>query len=76
MAQNRNRDPRLTLVASAATAPVSSFPGTVFPLPRRHRRLLAATGTTAVLLLGTLSAGAAVEVHHSPVSATAAASGR
>ncbi|WP_055585206.1 hypothetical protein [Peterkaempfera griseoplana] len=76
MAQNRNRDPRPALVASAASAPAGHLPGTVFPLPRRHRRLLAATATAAALLLGTLSAGAVVQVHHDPVSAAAATADR
>ncbi|WP_030056436.1 MULTISPECIES: hypothetical protein [Streptomyces] len=44
-----------------------------FPLPQRHRRLLACTAVLASIALGTLGVGATVEtVEHGPVvSATA-----
>ncbi|MER7579305.1 hypothetical protein [Kitasatospora sp. NPDC097691] len=44
-----------------------------FPLPQRHRRLLACTAVLASIALGTLGVGATVETveHGSLVSATA-----
>ncbi|MFI9156065.1 hypothetical protein ACIGXI_14520 [Kitasatospora aureofaciens] len=45
-----------------------------FPLPQRHRRLLACTAVLASIALGTLGVGATVEtVQHGPL-ATATAS--
>ncbi|MFF3004749.1 hypothetical protein ACFVTF_18300 [Kitasatospora sp. NPDC057940] len=44
-----------------------------FPLPRRHRRLLAATAVLASIALGTFGVGATVEtVQHDTVAATTA----
>ncbi|AXI76881.1 hypothetical protein [Peterkaempfera bronchialis] len=77
MAENRNRDSHLTLVAPATVSAGGGAlrrAGVGFPLPRRHRRLLATTGTTAAVLLGALSAGTALEsLHGSPADASAAA---
>ncbi|MFI8456552.1 hypothetical protein [Kitasatospora sp. NPDC085464] len=46
-----------------------------FPLPQRHRRLLACTAVLASIALGALGVGATVETveHGSLVSATATA---
>ncbi|MFJ8621693.1 hypothetical protein ACIRD3_02450 [Kitasatospora sp. NPDC093550] len=44
-----------------------------FPLPQRHRRLLACTAVLASIALGTLGVGATVEtVEHGPVAAATA----
>lgn len=72
MAENRNRDPHLSVVAPAASDPdVPTDP--VFPLPRRHRRLLGVTAGAAALVLGTLTTGAAVQALHDTAVITPAA---
>ncbi|MFH9348725.1 hypothetical protein [Kitasatospora sp. NPDC017646] len=44
-----------------------------FPLPRRHRRLLACTAVLASIALGTLGVGATLEtVRHGALAATTA----
>lgn len=44
-----------------------------FPLPRRHRRLLACTAVLASIALGTLGVGATVEtLQHGPAATTTA----
>jgi hypothetical protein len=69
MDENRNHTSHLSLVAphSGRMAPLS---GHGFPLPRRHRRLLAAIGTAATLLLCALSTGTAVQAHRSSAGIT------
>ncbi|MFF4649233.1 hypothetical protein [Streptomyces sp. NPDC001380] len=61
MTDHRNRDPHPAPAAPAGAAR-GARPG--FPLPRRHRRLLAACGAAAALLLGGLSAGTALQASH------------
>ncbi|MGW7445604.1 hypothetical protein [Kitasatospora sp. NPDC054795] len=44
-----------------------------FPLPQRHRRLLAATAVLVSVALGTLGVGATVEtVEHGPLASASA----
>ncbi|MEU9040195.1 MULTISPECIES: hypothetical protein [unclassified Kitasatospora] len=44
-----------------------------FPLPKRHRRLLACTAVLASIALGTLGVGATVEaVDHGPLASATA----
>lgn len=44
-----------------------------FPLPQRHRRLLAVTAVLASIALGTLGVGATVEtVEHDPLTSASA----
>ncbi|MBV2156188.1 hypothetical protein [Kitasatospora sp. SUK 42] len=48
-----------------------------FPLPQRHRRLLACTAVLASVALGTLGVGATVETtQHGPAATAAATTGK
>ncbi|MFJ6214151.1 hypothetical protein ACIQGZ_12575 [Streptomyces sp. NPDC092296] len=72
MEDTRNRAPHLTLVGSAGVHP-GRLTGFGLPLPRRHRRQLAAAGIAAALLLCGLSTGTAVQALHGTADASAAA---
>ncbi|MER8182076.1 hypothetical protein [Kitasatospora sp. NPDC094015] len=53
-------------------APAAARPDT-FPLPKRHRRLIACTAVAASIALGCLGVGATVEtVRQVPAASTAA----
>ncbi|WP_371501006.1 hypothetical protein OG871_29685 [Kitasatospora sp. NBC_00374] len=59
---------------NAQSSPAPRAPrDTAFPLPQRHRRLLACTAVAASLLLGGLGVGATVETFRPAAPAASAA---
>ncbi|MEU9127176.1 hypothetical protein AB0D08_03500 [Kitasatospora sp. NPDC048540] len=58
----------------SAAAPAAQARPDTFPLPKRHRRLIACTAVAASVALGALGVGATVEtVRHGVPAASAAA---
>ncbi|MFE4513613.1 hypothetical protein ACFRMQ_05330 [Kitasatospora sp. NPDC056783] len=54
-------------------SPQAPYQDPRFPLPKRHRRLLAVTAVLASIALGTLGVGATVEtVAHGPLTSASA----